>query len=70
MYKSYDDGILNEFKFGGFQGAFPYMIYPMGVFVNTRLFESSQANYGDFDALLADYTFENFVEACENAKKF
>lgn len=70
LYQSYDDGILNEFNFGGFQGAFPYMIYPMGIYVNTRLFESSQANYGDYDALLADYTFENFVEACENAKNF
>ncbi len=70
LYKSYDDGILNEFNFGGFQGAFPYMIYPMGVFVNTRLMESSDGGYGDYSALLEDYTFENFVEACENAKNF
>lgn len=67
LYKSFDESIMAEFNFGGFQGAVPYMIYPMGVFVNTSLLARRYQNYED---LLENYTLENFTEVCESVADF
>ncbi len=77
-YQSFDPSILAEFNFGGFQGAIPYMIFPMGVFVNTGKLEERYIEYeadvlgknaqGEVD--FSKWTFENFVEVCKNASDF
>ena len=77
-YQSYDPSVLAEFNFGGFQGAVPYMLYPMGVFVNTALLERRYIPY-DTDVLGVDsqgeidfskWTFENFVDICKRVSDF
>jgi len=67
LYKSYDESILGEFKFGNFQGAFPYMVYPMGVFVNKALLSKQ---YVDYDELLENYTLKNFLDICKRVTNF
>ena len=77
-YQSYDPSILAEFNFGGFQGAVPYMIFPMGVFVNTGLLDTKYIQYEE-DVLGIDssgevdfskWTFENFVDVCKRTTDF
>ena len=67
LYKSYDKSILEEFKYGNFQGGFPYMIYPIGVFVNKSLLNKQ---YIDIQELLDNYTLANFIDVCKRVTDF
>ena len=59
-YKVFDESIMKEFNFGGFQGAIPYMIYPMGIFVNTAILENTYIEYDE--DYVANFTMEKFYD--------
>lgn len=59
-YDVFDESIMKEYNYGGFQAAVPYMIYPQGLFVNTRLLEGSYITYDD--EWIENLTMADFVD--------
>ena len=46
-YKVFDESIMAQYNYGGFQVAVPYQIYPMGLFVNTKILEDQYIEYNE-----------------------
>ncbi len=46
-YKVFDESIMAQYNYGGFQVAIPYQIYPMGLFVNTKILEDQYIEYNE-----------------------
>ena len=43
----FDESIMAQYNYGGFQVAIPYQIYPMGLFVNTKILEDQYIEYNE-----------------------
>lgn len=62
-YDIFDESIMSIYNYGGFQAAVPYMIYPMGIFVNTGILED---NYIEYDEeYVKNFTMERFYSDLE-----
>ena len=59
-YKVFDESIMAQYNYGGFQVAVPYMIYPMGMFVNTKILEDQYIDYNE--EFINNLTMEEFYE--------
>lgn len=63
-YEAINPSYFNHFNFNGFVGAVPFLVYPMGLFVNTGIVESQMLSI-DYD----NWTMEQYTNLIKNSHK-